>query len=248
VDYGREGGGVRARTCPGSQTVQWAVDTVARMSKQPVALEVGPVEDEIRAPAALVFQMLAAIGQGAQRPGERAEILERDGDALVCDFWTLVSLPFGRTRSVRTREAVRLVAPDRIEYEHLDGPVRGMRESISVVPLGDRHSRLLYRGTYKSTGLVAGLAFRLVSRRAVERAVGSHFADLRTRAEARAARSRLFQSAPESGSGAEPPPAACAPPGVTHTLISPGAAFGGPAVVVEHAGGREAVMSGDRCA
>ncbi len=173
------------------------------MNRHPVALKVGPIDAEIDAPAVLLFQMLGAIGQGAQRPGENAEILERDGDALVCDFWTVVSLPFGRTRSVRTREAVRLVPPDRIEYEHLDGPIRGLRESITVEPLGDRRSRLVYRGTYVSGGLIAGLAFRLLSRGAVERAVRDHFADLGQRAEARAGRSRLFRAAAsDAGSGA----------------------------------------------
>jgi len=90
-------------TCPASQIVPIGRDTVAFMKGCETTLEVGPIDAEIDAPAALLFQMLGAIGQGAQRPGEHAEILERDGDALVCDFWTVVSLPFGRTRSVRTR-------------------------------------------------------------------------------------------------------------------------------------------------
>jgi len=171
------------------------------MNRHPVALEVGPIDAEVEAPAALLFQMLGAIGQGTQRPGERAEILERDGDALVCDFWTVVSLPFGRTRSVRTREAVHLVPPDRIDYEHLGGPIRGLRESITVEPLGDRRSRLVYRGTYMAGGRLAGLAFRLVSRGAVERAVRDHFADLGQRAGARAGRSRLFRAEPGDADG-----------------------------------------------
>lgn len=180
------------------------------MSDHPPTVEVGPIDADVAAPAALLFQMLRAIGQGAQRPGERAEILGRDGDALVCDFWTIVSLPFGRTRSVRTRERVRLVPPARVEYVHLDGPVRGLRESITIEPIDDRRSRLVYRGTYAPRGRLAGHAFRSVSRGAIERAVRDHFADLRERAEARAARSRIFQGddAPRrvatSGAGVQP--------------------------------------------
>jgi len=146
--------------------------------------------------------MLGAIGQGAQRPGERAEILERDGDRLVCDFWTVVSLPLGRDRLVRTREAVRLRPPDRVEYEHLDGPVRGLREAITIEPIDDRRSRLVYRASYRSQGLVGSLGFRLVARRAIHRAMREHFGDIRERAEARAARSRVF------GMGALPESAA----------------------------------------
>lgn len=201
------------------------------MKDQPPTLEVGPIEAIVGAPAALLFQMLCAIGQGAQRPGERAEILERDGDALVCDFWTVVSLPLGRERSVRTREAVRLVPPDRIEYEHLDGPVRGLRESIRVEPHGDRRSRLVYRGTYGPGGLLAGLAFRIVSRGAIERAVRSHFADLRVRAEARAARSRLFRTEPDSDVDAGLTASSGAPSESAPAFLSPAAAFGRPAIV-----------------
>jgi hypothetical protein len=136
--------------------------------------------------------MLSAIGQGAQRPGERAEILERDGDRLLCDFSTVISLPMGRQRTVRTREVVRLCPPDRVEYEHLDGPVRGLRESIAIEPLADRRSRLVYRASYPSPGLVGSLGFRLLARRAIQHAMREHLADIRVRAEARAARSRVF--------------------------------------------------------
>lgn len=159
-------------------------------------IEIGPIRADLRAPAALVFQMLSAIGQGAQRPGERSEIRQRDGDSLICDFWTTIRLPLGRTRSVRTRETVRFAPPDRIEYQHLDGPVRGLCESITIESLGDTDSRLVYRGTYVPAGRLAGFVFRLVSRRAVERAVSQHFADFRGRAESRAARSRVFRPEP----------------------------------------------------
>jgi hypothetical protein len=162
----------------------------------PTAFDVGPIVAEIDAPVDLVFQMLAAIGQGPVRPGESAEVLRRNGDELVCNFVTTVRLPLGRARQVRTLEAVRLAPPDRIEYEHLDGPVRGLRESIVMESLGPRRTRLVYRGTYRPTGPLAGHAFRLVSRSVIERAVADHFDELRDRAERRAGRSRLFGPAP----------------------------------------------------
>jgi hypothetical protein len=157
-----------------------------------IAHELGPITIEIAAPAALVFQMLSAIGQGPQRPGERAEVLARDGERLVCEFTTSVRLPLGRRRLVRTREAVRVCPPDRLEYEHLDGPVKGLRESITIAPLAERRSRLEYRASYRPGGRLADLGFRLFARAAIEHAIEEHFTDLRGRAEARAARSRLF--------------------------------------------------------
>jgi hypothetical protein len=160
----------------------------------PVA--VGPVSVEIEAPPALVYQMLAAIGQGAQQDGERAEIVERDGDEYVCDFWTRVSLPVGRERLVRTRERVWLRPPDRVEYEHLDGPVRGLRESIVVEPTQRGGSRLTYAGIYQPRGLVDRLRATALARPAIHRAMHVHFTDVRERAEARARRSRVFAPEP----------------------------------------------------
>ncbi len=172
---------------------------VARMTTPSDDYEVGPISADVEAPAALIYQMLAAIGQGEQRPGEGAQILEQDGDELVCDFWTTVPIGLGRSRRVRTRESVRLIPPDRLDYEHLDGPVRGLRESIVVESLGSRRSRLVYRGTYPSPGRLAGFAFRAISRAAIERTMVDHFDDLRRRAEDRAKRSRLFGKARVDG-------------------------------------------------
>ena len=154
--------------------------------------EIGPIVTEVNAPAPLVYQMLAAIGQGAQRPGEDAQVEESEGDRLVCDFSTLVSLPFGRRRSIKTREAVHLCPPDRLEYEHLDGPVRGLLETIIVDPAGGGRSRLVYRASYRPRRTFDDLRFRLFARAAIEHAMDAHFADVRERAEARAMRSRLF--------------------------------------------------------
>ncbi len=155
-------------------------------------VHVGPVTIDIAAPPQLVYQMLAAIGQGGQPNGERAEILEDHGGELICDFWTSIALPGGRGRLVRTRERVTLLPPDRIEYEHLDGPVRGLREEIRVdigVHLG---TRLTYAGVYHPTGTWDRLRAMVVARPAIHRVMRSHFADVRDRAEARASRSRVF--------------------------------------------------------
>ncbi|MBA3585759.1 MAG: SRPBCC family protein [Gemmatimonadetes bacterium] len=155
-------------------------------------IDVGPVTIEIAAPPALVFQMLAAIGQGAQQHGERAEVLEQRDGELVCDFWTRVSLPVGRDRLVRTRERVCIRPPDRIDYEHLDGPVQGLQETIVVGAGATGGSNLTYTGRYHPRGLADHLRATLLARPAIHRVMRAHFAELRERAEARANRSRVF--------------------------------------------------------
>ena len=162
-------------------------------------LAVGPVSIEVDAPAALVYQMLCAIGQGSSRPGERVEVVSRDGDELVCEFWSLVPLPVGRARVAHTREAVRFVPPDTVAYRHLDGPVRGLEETITAHPVDERRTRLEYRAVHPGGGWLARLRARL-ARPLIERVVRDHFADLKDRAEVRARRSRVFApSGPVSG-------------------------------------------------
>ena len=155
-------------------------------------IDVGPVTIEIAAPPALVFQMLAAIGQGAKQDGERAEILEQRDGELVCDFWTRVSLPIVGDRLVRTRERVWIRPPDRIDYEHLDGPVQGLQETIVVGAGATGGSNLTYTGRYQPRGLADHLRATLLARPAIHRVMRAHFAEVRDRAEARARRSRAF--------------------------------------------------------
>ena len=157
-------------------------------------IDVGPVCIEIAAPPALVFQMLTAIGQGAQKDGERAEILEQRDGALICDFWTRISLPVGRDRLVRTRERVCVRPPDRIDYEHLDGPMRGLQETITVGAGAGAAggSNLTYTGRYHPRGLADHLRATLLARPAIHRVMRAHFAEVRDKAEARANRSRVF--------------------------------------------------------
>ncbi len=155
-------------------------------------VRIGPVSCAVAAPAPLVYQMLSAIGQGPQRDGERSEILERDGDRLVCDFWTRVALPGGLVRVVRTRERVTLRPPDTVDYEHLDGRVRGLRETITATPGSDGGTLMTYWGTYEPRDALDALRAYFVVRPVIRRVMKQHFYDLGQRAEARALRSRVF--------------------------------------------------------
>jgi hypothetical protein len=156
-----------------------------------MSVTVGPVVARIAAPPELVYQMLSAIGQGEAQDGERAEVIEQHGDVLVADFWTRVRLPAGSGRLVRTRERVTLRPPDRVECEHLDGPVRGLRETITVGPDPAGGTRLTYIGLYLPRGALDHVRARIAGA-VIRRIVRQHFDGVRRRAEARAARSRVF--------------------------------------------------------
>lgn len=166
-----------------------------------MTVTIGPVSTRIAAPPPLVYQLISAIGQGVAPDGERTDVIQRNGDELVCDFWTTVSLPLVADRIVRTRERVTLRPPDTIDFEHLDGPVRGLKETITVSADPGGGSRIAYVGTYEPRGIVHHLLAGLLARPVIRRIVREHFDDIRSRAEARAARSRVF---PEEASAGQP--------------------------------------------
>ena len=168
----------------------WA--TLLSMLRRPATQIIGPIQSHIDATAPLVYQMLTAIGQGAQQPGERADLVERTPTGFIYDFWSTIQVPILGPRSVRTREAVQLIPPDRIDFEHLDGPVSGLRETITVEAVGGRQTRVVYVATYRPPSLLRAIVFRLIGRRVISVAVRSHFADVRVRAHRRAHRSRVF--------------------------------------------------------
>ncbi len=156
----------------------------------PAGHAVAPVTREIAAPAALVYELMTAIGQGAQDERDGSAVLSRAGDELLCEFWTTVPVPILGRRVIRTREAVRLLPPDAIAFRHLDGPVRGLTERIRVAAVADGLSTVRYEAVLPGSG-VGGFVRFLLARRAIERAVAEHLADIAARAEARAAKSRL---------------------------------------------------------
>lgn len=156
---------------------------------------INSVTHEVAAPAALVYELMSAIGQGPQAEHDGASVVSREGNDMLCEFWTEVGIPVLGRRVVRTREAVRLAPPDAIAFRHLDGPVRGLTERIRVEPIDERRSRVTYDAVLPRTGLLSKLRFSL-TRSTIERAVAAHFADIAQRAEARAARSRTHAMDP----------------------------------------------------
>lgn len=144
---------------------------------------IGPISVEVGAAAARVYAMMTTFEGGAEITTHGGDI-HLGTDEHIREFTTVVSLPLGFRRLVRTREAIRLVPPNAIQFRHLAGPVRGLAEVISVEPLGEGGCRVTYDSVLPGSGLLLRLAYRMLARPAIERIVRSHFADLVKRAEA----------------------------------------------------------------
>jgi len=105
------------------------------------------LELPINASPALVFQLIAAVGQG--HDAAHARVLERPSpERAIVEFTTTV---FGR--QVRTLEEVGFHAPDRITYRLIRGPLPAVDEEFLVQPSGDG-SLLRYRGTISAAPAV----------------------------------------------------------------------------------------------
>ena len=106
------------------------------MGDKRTGVRVGPLSVDVRAPAAAVYTTLASVAsQAAVDPpaDDGSSIPGRDSaapDETVRTFSTPVTLPFGLRFTARTREAVRSLPPDTLEFRHLSGPVRGLEPGL----------------------------------------------------------------------------------------------------------------------
>ncbi len=97
----------------------------------------------IEASPALVFQLVAAVGQG--RDATHARVLRRPSpEVAIVEFTTRVL-----GRQVRTLEEVRFYPPDRITYRLLRGPLPAVNEEFRVESR-DGGTMLVYRGTFEA--------------------------------------------------------------------------------------------------
>lgn len=144
------------------------------------------LELPINASPALVFQLIAAVGQGPD--AAHARVLERPSpERAIVEFTTTV---FGR--EVRTLEEVGFHAPERITYRLIKGPLPAVDEEFLVQPNGDG-SLLRYRGTFQPHRPWARTIFdRLVVPRIYRKAVWSSMLQIKQAAEARQRKSRVF--------------------------------------------------------
>lgn len=141
---------------------------------------------EIAARPELVYQMIAAVGQGPD--AAHARLIERPAaDRAIVEFTTRV---LGRT--VRTVEEVGFHPPGRITYRLLKGPLPLVEEEFLIEPAGEK-TRLRYHGTFTPHQPWWRAAFdRLVVPRIYRKAVWASMKQVKLAAEERQRKSRVF--------------------------------------------------------
>lgn len=147
----------------------------------------------IDAPRPLVFQMLGAFGRGhlPGDEGESSKVLERDGDRLTVEFFTLDG-----KRRYRTVEEVNLFPPERITFRHLEGPLHHSSEEFLLEEVAGG-TRLSYRGDIQCRmAWMPGMGWlvgRFYVKPKYDRVIRQHMDRLKIAAQARAARSHVFR-------------------------------------------------------
>ena len=159
------------------------------MTAKPIRLR--PQTIRIDAPRELVFQMMSHFGRG-RLPGDSSEsscVVCREGDRLVAEFRTRAGF-FTYT----TLEEVMLHPPERIEFRHLEGPLAYAAEEFVFRAVAERLTELTHSGEFVWSGfpLFGRLGGLIYTRPVFERAIAAHMAQVKSAAEARAARSRVF--------------------------------------------------------
>ena len=145
----------------------------------------------IKAPRELVYQKMSSFGRGKLQ-GDNAEwsrLVSRDGNSIVAEFKTKSGL-----FSYITLEQVSLDPPNRITFEHLEGPLQYAHEEFVFVDVeGD--TELTHSGEFiwHRFPVIGWLMGRLYVKPMFERLLKRHMEEIRVGCEARAARSHVFR-------------------------------------------------------
>ena len=148
---------------------------------------------DIAAPRELVFQMLSAFGKGSLpgAEGESSRVVERDGNVILAEF-----LSVSGNRTYRTLENVVLYPPERITFEHVEGPLPFSEEEFTLAER-EAGTRLAYVGKIEcKISWMPGMGWLialLYARPKYNSVIRNHMKRLKSAAEARALRSHVFR-------------------------------------------------------
>ena len=147
----------------------------------------------IDAPRPLVFQLLSAFGRG-HLPGDEgvsSSVMERDGNTLTVEFFTMEG-----KRRYRTVEQITLFPPERITFRHLEGPLPHSSEEFRMEEVAGG-TELSYQGDIQCRmPFLPGRGWcvaRFYVRPKYNRVIRQHMERLKEAAQARAARSHVFR-------------------------------------------------------
>ena len=148
-------------------------------------------EVTIDAPRELVYQLMSSFGRGRLKGAgaESSRVVSRSGNDLVVEFRSQA----GRF-TVTTVELVTLDPPERITFQHIEGPFHSALEEF-VLSEAEGCMRLRHSGEFIWSRLpgVGWLVGWFVLKRPFERLIKRHMEQLKAASEARARRSHVFR-------------------------------------------------------
>jgi hypothetical protein len=161
------------------------------MSVIPVRLP--PLEVHIHADRRLTFQVITAFGASQGLAGSRSRVLGQDEDGRqLVEFHTPAEGLTGRQKVYRTVERVTLFAPERVEFEGVEGPLTLLHDRFLLQAEGNC-TLLRYESQAGIRGWLLGwLIARFYARPRLERLMRAHLEEMKDAVEARARRSKVY--------------------------------------------------------
>lgn len=145
----------------------------------------------IDAPRELVYQVMTAFNRGSITGdnNESSKVISQDGDSLVVEFKTKAGW-FTYT----TLEEITLHPPERIAFNHLKGPLHYSTEEFIFEDV-DGLTRLTHTGEiiWNRFPVFGWLGAVIYTRPMFHKVIDHHLDKVKETAEARAARSHVFQ-------------------------------------------------------
>ncbi|MDA1188510.1 MAG: SRPBCC family protein [Chloroflexi bacterium] len=155
-----------------------------------------PTEVHIHADQRLAFEVLTAFSS-EQPGGGTAKVLEKESETeLLVEFHTTGKNLLGRPKTYRTVERVTLIKPEQIDFEGVEGPLKHLRDRITVTRAGDC-CRLIYNSEFGIGKWIAGwLLGLLFVKPQMRRLMRDHLQEMKETVEARAKRSKVYPQKP----------------------------------------------------
>ncbi len=144
----------------------------------PSRIAIGPITVSIEAPRYLVFQVLHSLGD-ARESDEAARVVHEDESRRVVEFRRKVN---GKT--VRLVEEIVYDPPERVTFQHVEGPYPEMHEEMTLEDESGKRTTLTYQGAFATDAPFLGRLFnRLFVRPTYTRQVLGNLQRLKEAAE-----------------------------------------------------------------
>jgi hypothetical protein len=146
----------------------------------PSTIDIGPINVSIAAPRYLVFQVLRSLGDTRDSDEENeVRVVHEDESRRVVEFQRTV-----KGKRVRAVEEIVYDPPDRVTFQHVEGPYPEMREEMTLEDDSGKETSLVYKGSFTVRDSLFGRVFgRLFLRTGYTRQVLGNLRRLKEAAE-----------------------------------------------------------------